>query len=87
MIEPMRSHPDTHAADGVAHLQAAAREMVAAARTFLDAVEDVVNDDERMSRVVDGVADLLRQATDAVSHVARHAPEEREARVRRIVID
>lgn len=87
MIEPMRPHANSTAADGMAHLQGAAREMVAAARTFLDAIEEVVNDDERMGRVVDNVADLLKQATDAVSHVGRPAATHNETRVRHINVE
>ena len=75
--------------EGIAHLQAAAREMVAAAREFLDAVEHVVEDDDRMSRAVGGVADLFHQASDAVSRLGR---EQRptppgEGRVRHIVVE
>lgn len=86
-MDPMTSDAGHVAADGVAHLQAAALEMVAAARTFLDAVEDVVADDERMGRVVDGIADVVRQATDAVAQVGRRGPEGHETRVRHIVVE
>jgi F420-dependent methylenetetrahydromethanopterin dehydrogenase len=75
--------------EGVAHLQAAAREMVAAAREFLDAVEQVVEDDDRMSRVVGGLADLFHQASDAMSRMGRdpsHGPSG-EDRVRHIVVE
>jgi hypothetical protein len=75
--------------EGVAHLQAAAREMVAAAREFVDAVEQVVEDDDRMGRWVDGVTDLLRQASDAVSRIGRDpSPDPSNGgRVRRIVVE
>jgi len=71
----------------IAHLQAAAREMVAAARTFLDAVEAVVEDDERLGRAVGGVTDLLQQAADAVSHLGRPEAPSGERTVRRIVVE
>jgi hypothetical protein len=64
--------------EGVAHLQAAAREMVAAARSFLDALEDMVNDDDRMTTVVSGVTDALREATDAVAGIGRRVVPTRE---------
>ena len=75
--------------EGVAHLQAAAREMVAAAREFLDAVEQVVEDDDRMSRVVVGVTDLFHQASDAMTRLGREpAPEPPgDGRVRHIVVE
>ncbi len=66
--------------EGMAHLQAAAREMVAAARSFLDALEDVVNDDDRMTTVVSGVTDALRDATDVVTGVGRRVVPNREPR-------
>ena len=59
--------------EGMAHLQTAAREMVAAARSFLDAVEEVVNDDARMATVMSGMTNVLKDATDAVSDLGRRA--------------
>jgi hypothetical protein len=47
-------------AEGIEHLQAAAREMLAAARSFLDVVEDVVEDPERLSAAASSVVDLVR---------------------------
>ena len=75
--------------EGLVHLQAAAKEMVAAARSFLDAVEDVVDDDERLGKVVSGLTDVLHQATHAVSNLSdRSRPDTGpEPRVRRIVVD
>jgi hypothetical protein len=75
--------------EGVAHLQAAAREMVAAAREFLDAFEHVVEDDDRLSRAAAGVTDLFHQATDAVSRLGREPSSEPpgESRVRHIVVE
>jgi hypothetical protein len=51
---------DRRTAEGVEHLQAAARELLGAARAFLDVVEEVVEDPERASSAVQGVSDLLR---------------------------
>jgi hypothetical protein len=75
--------------EGVAHLQAAAREMVAAARVFLDAIEEVVADDDRIGRVVVGVTDLLHQASDVVSRLGRDGstPPPSSDRVRHIVVE
>ena len=73
--------------EAIGHLQAAAREMVAAARAFLDAVEEVVEDDQRLGRVVGGVTDLLQQAGDAVSHLGRSEPPPGERKVRHIVVE
>ena len=75
--------------EGIAHLQAAAREMVAAAREFLDAVEQVVEDDDRMNRVVGGVTDLFHQASEAVSRLGRDASPGPSGgdRVRHIVVE
>jgi hypothetical protein len=47
-------------AEGVEHLQAAARELLSAARAFLDVVEDVVEDSDRLSGAASSVADLVR---------------------------
>jgi hypothetical protein len=74
--------------DGVAHLQAAAREMLAAGRSFLDAVEDVVDDKDKMAGVVTGMTDLLGQITDSVSKFGSNLSRpEREPRVRHIVVE
>ncbi|MFN7150101.1 MAG: hypothetical protein ACK4V6_11545 [Microthrixaceae bacterium] len=51
---------DRRGAEGIEHLQAAAREMLAAARSFLDVVEDVVEDPERLSAAASSVVDLVR---------------------------
>ncbi|MDQ2678266.1 MAG: hypothetical protein M3Y51_05935 [Actinomycetota bacterium] len=46
-------------AEGIEHLQHAARELVAAARSFLDVVEQVVEDDERLSGAASTIADMV----------------------------
>ncbi len=56
---------EDRAAEGVDHLQRAAREVVAAARSFLDVVEELVEDRaalEEVSAAVSGVAGVLGQA-------------------------
>lgn len=56
---------DDRAADGVAHLQAATRELIAAARSFLDVAEELVDDPEAVTSVVGGLIDLVRGASGA----------------------
>ena len=73
--------------DGVAHLQAAAREMVAAARSFLDVVEDVVNDEDRLTSMVTTVTDALKGAADAVGDLGGKVTPARPSRVEHIDID
>ncbi len=55
--------------DGVEHLQRAAHEMIAAARSFLDVVEDVVGD----SAAVASVADLFGSMGQAVARAGNRA--------------
>lgn len=64
------------AADGVEHLQRAAREMIAAARSFLDAVEQVVEDNEALRDASASVTDLVATVVDSVRSGARSAPWE-----------
>lgn len=62
---------DERAARGVEHLQAAAMEMIAAARAFLDVVEDVVADPEKVADVVSAVGSVARDVGDAAKDAAR----------------
>ena len=73
--------------DGVAHLQTAARELVAAARSFLDLVEDVVNDEGRLTSVVETVTDALRGAARSVGDLGARAQGAEEPRVEHIDLD
>ena len=66
---PDSTSTDERMAEGVDHLQHAAREMIAAARTFLDVVEEVVAD----SAAVASVSEVLRSMGDAVSRAANRA--------------
>jgi hypothetical protein len=56
---------DERASEGVEHLQAAAHEMIEAARAFLDVIEDFVGDDEKMASVADAVSSVARGASRA----------------------
>jgi nicotinate-nucleotide pyrophosphorylase len=53
-------------AKGVEHLQAAAMEMISAARAFLDVVEDLVADPDKVAEMVSAVGTVATTVTDAV---------------------
>ncbi|HSL60042.1 MAG TPA: hypothetical protein VK866_19505 [Acidimicrobiales bacterium] len=80
---------DDRTASGVAHLQAAARELIAAARTFLDVAEDLVDDPQAVSTVLDGLGglgDVVRGRTGAST--SSESPTTSDAqRVERIVVE
>ncbi|WP_334142793.1 hypothetical protein [Rhabdothermincola sp.] len=57
---------DERAAQGIDHLQAAAREMIAAARAFLDVVEELIEDRDQVASVVHAVGSAARGAARAV---------------------
>jgi hypothetical protein len=61
-------------AKGVEHLQVAAREMIAAARAFLDVVEELVNDPDKVGEVVDAVSTVASTVTDAARRTAGSTP-------------
>ena len=56
---------DDLATDGLAHLQAAARELIAAARAMLDVAEDLVDDPGAVTAVVDAFGSVVRTAARA----------------------
>lgn len=58
-------------AEGVEHLQRAAREMVAAARSFLDAVEGVVEDRDALKEVSTTVAGFAATVGDVIGDAVR----------------
>lgn len=54
--------PDPSAvSEGLEHLQAAGREMLSAARSFLDLVEDVVEDPDKLAGAATTIGELLRR--------------------------
>lgn len=57
---------DPRTADGVEHLQAAARELILAARSFLEVAEEVVEDRDRFAGAAATVVDLLRDGLGGV---------------------
>ena len=82
MIDPGDDHPDDgtdRTADAVAHLQAAAREMIAAVRAFLDLAEEAVEDPKAGEALLESLGDVARRvvprdaapgrAADGVQHI------------------
>lgn len=70
--------PDERAREGLEHLQAAARELIHAARAMLDVAEDLVNDPETVASAAGSVGtlgELVRQRAGAWPH-RRPAPAE-----------
>jgi hypothetical protein len=58
------SDKEDRAREGLEHMQAAARELIQAARAMLDVAEDLVNDPETVASVagtVGSLGDLVRQ--------------------------
>lgn len=58
---------DERTVQGVEHLQAAAHEMIEAARAFLDVMEDLVRDDEKVASVAEAFGSIARGARAARS--------------------
>lgn len=65
---------DERAEKGVEHLQAAAMEMISAARAFLDVVEDLVSDPDKVADVVSAVGAVAETVKDATRSAARPRP-------------
>lgn len=65
---------DPRASASAEHLQTAARELIRAARSFLDLVEDVVEDPDRLAGAVDSVAGLVRDGLGHLDRDVRAAP-------------
>jgi hypothetical protein len=64
---------EQRAAEGVDHLQAAALEMIEAARAFLDVAEQVVSDRDRVAEAFTVVTDVARAAARGVGERPRSA--------------
>lgn len=54
--------PEDHAREGLEHLQAAAREVIQATRSLLDAAEELVEDPSAVQSVVASVAAVAQAA-------------------------
>lgn len=71
---------DDRTAEAVEHLQTAARELLLAARSFLDVVEEVVEDRDRLAGAASSVVTLLRDGvTGAMPQGATLQPWEQAA--------
>lgn len=72
---------DTHAREGVEHLQAAAREVIKATRSLLDAAEELVDDPAAVQGLVGTIASVAQaaasrlRANSAGAH-ASNAPDD-----------
>ena len=67
--------------EAVAHLQSAARELIAAVRVFLDVAEEVVEDPKAGEALLDTLGDVARRV------VPRSAPEDDDGGVEHIAVD
>lgn len=56
---------EDRAAEGLAHLQAAARELIQAARAVLDVAEGLVEDPRAVTAVADAVGSIVKTAAGA----------------------
>jgi hypothetical protein len=65
---------DERAAEGLDHLQAAALEMISAARAFLDVMEEVVVDPDSVASVVSAVGSVAQGAARAARAGATGSP-------------
>lgn len=64
---------DPRAAESAEHLQTAARELIRAARSFLDLVEDVVEDPDRLAGAASSVAGMVRDGLGQLDRSTRAA--------------
>ena len=62
---------DDRTSETVDHLQAAARELLYAARSFLAVVEEVVEDRDRLAGAASSLVDLLRDGVNGAAASAR----------------
>lgn len=61
---------EDRAAEGLAHLQAAAREFIQAARAMLDVAEELVEDPGTVKTVADALGSVVKTAAQAGRRVA-----------------
>ena len=67
--------PETRATDAVDHLQSAALELIEAARAFLDVLEELVADRERLGEAADVVGAAAGAAARIVGFGAPVGPD------------
>jgi hypothetical protein len=80
---------DDRAGEALGHLQAAAREAIAAARAFLDVADELVADPKAAAAIADAVGSVIRTAARKgreAAGVAGHDDDEGDDRVQRIRI-
>jgi coenzyme F420-reducing hydrogenase alpha subunit len=85
------TEPTDPAREGLEHLQAAAREMIAAARSMLDAVEELMEDPQAASSITSAFGTVGRLIEGAVSQVSgivggSASSDDDEPRVQRIKV-
>ena len=79
---------DDRAAEGLAHLQSAARELIQAARAMLDVAEELVEDPKAVTAVADVVGSVVRSAATAGRRAAGvEVDEATTSGVERIKVD
>lgn len=71
---------DERAAEGLDHLQAAAQEMIQAARAFLDIAEDLVADRDKVAEVVSALGSVADVATRAAKARGVHGDDRSSGR-------
>jgi hypothetical protein len=77
---------DDRARDGLDHLQAAAREMIQAARAMLDVAEHLVNDPATATTIVGALGAMAQAATANLMHPGPPAPSEESSSVEHITV-
>jgi hypothetical protein len=77
---------EERAAEGVDHLQAAALEMIEAARAFLDVAEQVVSDRDRVAEAFSVVTDVARAAARKAERPTDAPTEDQDHHVQRITL-
>lgn len=66
----MADEPTDRAAEGLAHLQTAAREFIQAARAMLDVAEELVDDPGTVKSMADALGSVVKTAAAAGRRVA-----------------
>ena len=81
---PTNEDTNDQAQDGLAHLQAAAKEMIAAARSFLDVAETLVDDPKAVQALGGAVTTLAKIAATTLMNPGGTHEGDDEPRVQRI---
>jgi hypothetical protein len=81
---PTNEETSDQAQDGLAHLQAAAKEMIAAARSFLDVAETLIEDPKAVQALGGAVTTLAKMAASTLMSSGPTHDGDDEPRVQRI---